>query len=222
MSKRILCYGDSNTWGYDPENQAEGAAYEVRLPSAARWTGVLQKGLGEGYTVIEEALNGRTTMWNDPVKPYRNGLSYLPACLESHAPLDIVIVMLGTNDMKPRICGRAFDSAEGAGKIAQVIRKSACGRGGAAPAVLIVSPVLIGSQIGELPFSEEFGGAAAHEESRRLRGFLQAKAAANSCAFLDAAEYAEAAGDGIHMDAAGHGRLAKALEEKVRELVRAG
>ncbi len=222
MSKRILCYGDSNTWGYDPGNQPEGAEHEVRFPSESRWTGVLKKRLGEGYTVIEEALNGRTTMWDDPTKPYRNGLSYLQACLESHAPLDIVIVMLGTNDMKPRICGRAYDSAEGTGKIAQVIGKSACGRDGAPPAVLIVSPVLISPQIEGLPFSDEFGGLAAHEESRKLGGFLKAKAAACSCAFLDAAEHAQAAGDGIHMDEEGHGRLAKALEEKVRELVRAG
>lgn len=93
--KNILCYGDSNTWGYDAETKN-------RFPPDVRWTGILKRTLGEGYHVIEEGLNGRTTVWDDPIEGYKNGREYLIPCLESHRPLDLVIIMLGTNNLKKR------------------------------------------------------------------------------------------------------------------------
>jgi len=87
--KTIVCFGDSNTWGFDP-------ASGERFPADVRWPGVLRAQLGGGYQVIEEGLNGRTTTVDDPLQPHRNGLTYLPPCLESHKPLDLVTIMLGT------------------------------------------------------------------------------------------------------------------------------
>ena len=93
--KRILCYGDSNTWGYDPATQE-------RFDRATRWTGVLRTTLGDGYEILEEGLNGRTTVWDDPIEGYKNGHTYLVPCLETHRPVDLVVLMLGTNDLKKR------------------------------------------------------------------------------------------------------------------------
>jgi lysophospholipase L1-like esterase len=87
--KTILCYGDSNTWGYAPGTGKRYLRHE-------RWTGVLQQLLGSNAVVIEEGLNGRTTTLDDPTKPFRNGKDYLIPCLDSHAPLDLVVLMLGT------------------------------------------------------------------------------------------------------------------------------
>ena len=105
--KSILCYGDSNTWGYDPQTRS-------RFPHDVRWTGVLASSLGTGYRVVEEGLNGRTTRWDDPIEAGRNGLTFLQPCLESHLPLDLVIVMLGTNDLKQRFGLSASDIAQSA------------------------------------------------------------------------------------------------------------
>jgi lysophospholipase L1-like esterase len=78
MTKRVLCYGDSNTWGFDPVSKK-------RIDYQERWTGLLQNELGEAYQVLEEGLNGRTTVWNDPIEGYKNGLEYLVPCIESHS-----------------------------------------------------------------------------------------------------------------------------------------
>ena len=93
MKKRIVCFGDSNTWGY---NALESSRYGEEI----RWTGRLQRLLGEEYTVIEEAQNGRTTVWDDPIENRLAGLTYLWPCMESHSPFDLLIIMLGTNDTK--------------------------------------------------------------------------------------------------------------------------
>ena len=106
--KTILCFGDSNTWGYNPENRQ-------RFGPEERWTGILRNSLGEDYRVIEEGLNGRTTLWDDPIEGFKNGLDYLMPCLESHRPFDLITIMLGTNDLKCRFSVSAFDIAESVG-----------------------------------------------------------------------------------------------------------
>ena len=112
--KTILCYGDSNTWGYDPANQ-------TRYPRDVRWPGVLRNGLGDGYIVIEEGLNGRTTVWDDPIELDKNGATYLRPCIQTHKPLDFVIIMLGTNDLKTRFSLPAYDIASGAGVLVDIV-----------------------------------------------------------------------------------------------------
>ena len=218
MSKRILCYGDSNTWGFMPDGQPKDGSYHIRFPFEARWTGILQGILGPGYRVIEEGLNGRTTMWDDPKAPYRNGVKYLDACIETHTPLDLIMIMLGTNDLKPRVSGRACDSADGVGLLVEMIRRNPCGRDNAAPPVLIVSPVAIGSHIERSPFADEFGGRAAHEEALKAPKYLAAKAQALGTEFTDAAKYAKTGPDGIHLDADSHKKLAKALAQKIKKI----
>lgn len=93
--KTIVCYGDSNTYGYNPEN---GFRYEYE----ERWTTILQKELKDSAIVIPEGLNGRTTSFEDELRPGRNGATYLDPCLHSHGPIDLVVLMLGTNDLKIR------------------------------------------------------------------------------------------------------------------------
>ena len=110
--RTVLCYGDSNTWGYDP-------ATRTRYPPHVRWTGVLATRLGAEYRVVEEGLNGRTTRWDDPIEPGRNGLTYLRPCIESHQPLDVIIIMLGTNDLKRRFDLSASDIAQSAAALAE-------------------------------------------------------------------------------------------------------
>ncbi len=91
--KTILCYGDSNTYGYDP---VSGGRFDHNI----RWPGVLRNDLGDGWWVIEEGCGGRTTVWEDPIERHKDGSAYLPACLHSHGPLDLIVIMLGTNDLK--------------------------------------------------------------------------------------------------------------------------
>jgi lysophospholipase L1-like esterase len=102
--RTVLCYGDSNTWGYDP-------ASKHRFRDSVRWTGVLQHLLSNRCRVIEEGLNGRTTVWPDPIAEYRNGKQMLIPTLETHKPLELVILMLGVNDCKRKFAASAYDIA---------------------------------------------------------------------------------------------------------------
>jgi len=147
--KTILCYGDSNTWGYNPLTKE-------RYSREERWTGILQKELGEDYEVIEEGLNGRTTVWDDPIEGYKNGKEYLIPCLESHRPVDLVIIMLGTNDLKKRFSLSTFEIANGAKVLVNIVQKSKAGPGEIAPKVLLMAPPPVG-KLTEL--AEEFEGA---------------------------------------------------------------
>ena len=124
--KTILCYGDSNTWGCIP---LTGAQPPRRYGPAQRWPGVLRRELGDGFGIVEEGLNGRTTVWDDPLEPYRSGKELLVPCLLTHQPIDLVIVMLGTNDLKGRFAVGARDIAAGAGLLLDIVRASDCGPG---------------------------------------------------------------------------------------------
>ena len=136
--RSILCYGDSNTWGCIPLCRP-GA----RKPAAGktRWPGVLLGvELGDGYWVVEAGLSGRTTVWDDPLKPHRNGRTLLLPTLLTHQPLDLVIVMLGTNDLKHRMNASAAEIAKGAGMLVDIVAASGCGPDGRAPQTLLVCP----------------------------------------------------------------------------------
>ena len=116
MSKTVLCYGDSNTYGYIPETG-------MRYPKEIRYPGKLQLLLGDDYLVIEEGCNGRTTIHDDPEDGWKNGLDYLKPCLNSHKPVDIVILMLGSNDLKDTFHLSAEEIAHGAGVLVDVIKE---------------------------------------------------------------------------------------------------
>ena len=113
--KTVLCYGDSNTYGYNPVNG-------MRYGESIRWTCRLRDLLGDGYRVIEEGCNGRTTIYDDPVDGWKNGLDYLRPCLNSHKPVDIVILMLGSNDLKDTFHLTAREIADGAGVLVDTIK----------------------------------------------------------------------------------------------------
>lgn len=208
MIYRILCYGDSNTWGYNPLTQG-------RYADDVRWTGVLQAELGSNYRVIEEGLNGRTTVWDDPIGCLKNGKTYLEPCLESQKPLDLVIIMLGTNDLKQRFSAPPTDIAAGAGILARMTMRSGTGRNDGDPMVLLVAPP---PTVRLTSYSDMFAGAG--EKSARFAAEYHRVAREQGCAYFDAGSVLiSSEKDGIHFEAEGHAALGKALAEKVRELL---
>ena len=205
--KRVLCFGDSNTWGYNP-------ATGDRFDRDVRWPGALRRVLGAGFEVIEEGLNGRTTVWDDPIEGYKNGRSYLIPCLESHRPLDLVVILLGTNDLKRRFSLTAFDVAQGAGVLVRDVQRSEAGRGGAAPALLLLAPPPVATLT---YFGQMFDGAV--EKSQRLGHYYRLVAEELGCHFLDTATVITSSDlDGIHFEAAEHARLGEAVAKMVLQL----
>jgi lysophospholipase L1-like esterase len=207
--RTILCYGDSNTWGSDPETGE-------RFPEGVRWPGVLRRALGEGYHVIEEGLPGRTTVREDPIEgDHKNGRAYLRPCLESHRPLDLVTLMLGTNDLKERFGTSASDIAQGAASLAETVLMSGCGPYGAAPGVLLVAPPPVG-RLTDL--AQMFEGSEG--KSRGFSAHYRHFAERSGCAFLDAAEVIVSSDvDGIHLDAGEHRKLGEAVAARIRGLM---
>ena len=206
--KTVLCYGDSNTYGADPSNPG-------RLAPDVRWTGVLARELGPGYRVIEEGLNGRTTRWDDAIEPGRNGLTTLQPILESHNPIDLVTIMLGTNDLKARFGLNASDIAQSAAGLGEIARRLARnGRGEPARVLLMAPPPTARITQYDLMF------AGAHEKSRQFAEYYRRAAAWNELDFLDVGSVIVSSdADGIHFDPDQHERLGKALAAKVRDLI---
>jgi lysophospholipase L1-like esterase len=206
--KTIVCYGDSNTWGYRPDTQ-------TRYRRDERWTGVLRNTLGDEYLVIEEGLNGRTTVWDDPIEGYKNGKEYLIPCLETHKPLDLVIIMLGTNDLKGRFSVGAFDIAKGAGVLVKIVQKSEAGFDGNPPKVLLMAPPPIAKLT---DFAPVFEGAKPKSD---LFSQEYARVAQEiGCALLDTADVIVSSDiDGIHLDIDEHRKLGEAVAARVRQLV---
>lgn len=203
--KTILCFGDSNTWGYDP-------ATATRFPLEGRWPSVMAARLGPDYLAIAEGLGGRTTVWDDPVEVDKNGARQLPSCLESHKPLDLVVIMLGTNDLKLRFGAGPLDIASGAQRLARMVLSSASGPEGRAPALLLVVPPPI-LELG--PFAEMFAGGAA--KSTRLAHFFTLKAKELGVPLLDAGQHVSSSPlDGIHFSAEGQRSLGEAVAAWVR------
>lgn len=206
----ILCYGDSNTFGSNPGGQP------FRHPIGTRWTGRLQQMLGEGYRIIEEGLGGRTTVWDDPLEPGRNGLTFLPVALLSHRPIDLVILFLGTNDCKSFYNAQPPVIARGAERLIETIRRFDYGAGIEAPKILLVSPIHIGREVTQGNFISFDAGSA--ERSRQLAPYFERSAKKYGCAFLDAAKVAGPGPDQLHMDAAGHEELAKVLYRMIKNM----
>jgi lysophospholipase L1-like esterase len=178
-----------------------------------RWTGHLAEGLAPDWEVIEEGQPGRTTVHDDPVVgPHRNGLRILPAVLESHRPIDLVVLMLGTNDLKGRFSVNATDIALSLEKLIAVIRSSTAGPDGEAPEVLLVAPPPI-EETGCL--AEIFEGGAA--KSRHLGSQIAGVAWRVDVPFIDAGEHiAVSPLDGIHYEEDAHAVLGQALLRAVR------
>lgn len=168
--------------------------------------------LGDDYRVIEEGLNGRTTRWDDPIEQGRNGLTYLAPCLESQHPLDMVLIMLGTNDLKQRFNLSASDIAQSAGGLASIAKRVAQNAAGEPPPVLLIAPPAITMLI---DLDEMFAGA--EPKSRLFSRYYRLSARWNGVAFFDAGSVIESSPlDGIHFEANAHRILAQALANEVR------
>lgn len=215
MTRQVLCYGDSNTWGCVP---LERAGSPTRFGPDERWPGVMRRELGSRWWVVEDGLNGRTTVLDDEFEPFRNGRDLLLPALLTHHPLDVVVIMLGLNDLKRQFDASPADVADGAGQLVDIVQRSSCGQRGAAPAVLLVCPPPIGRLT---HFAELFGGAA--EKSLELASAFRAIAQLRACAFLDAGAYVSCSDtDGVHLDRQAHDELGTAVAIAVRSLVATG
>ena len=207
--KTVLCYGDSNTYGYNPENG-------FRYPEKVRWTGRLQELLGAGYKVIEEGCNGRTTVFDDPVEGWKNGRDYLKPCLNSHKPVDIVILMLGSNDLKETFHAAPQEIADGVETLVKDIIEFTGIKQGFVPEILLVCPPEIGEGIRHSAFYGSFYENAI-ERSRKLPALYRQVAERQGCVFVNAAEHAEPSKlDSLHLSPDGHAGLAEALYRKVK------
>lgn len=211
MKKRILCFGDSNTWGYDPR----GGRYDDQT----RWPMRLQRLLGEDWTVIEEGLNGRTCVYDDPIEGgYKSGAQYLPPCLMSHNPLDLVVIMLGTNDAKHRFGLSPMTIGEGMMQLVRLVRLYAMDANGNPPKTLIIAPPPIQHTLMRSRHAQCFG-----EQAIAVTEGLAAQYARIAkllrCDFLDAAGVEVSAIDAVHLAQAGHLNLAERVCEKVRQIL---
>lgn len=214
--KTILCYGDSNTWGLDYANGG-------RIPFDERWPNVMQRELGDGYRVFAEGVNGRTSAQDDPADRFpeaKNGKKALVPCLRAHAPLDMVLLMLGTNDLKIPFFTSVEQIAANIGELAEITRCELKEFQGRAVPILLIAPMPIGDTIAHSPFCGPFGGEKAIEPSRQLAPAIRREAQRRSCPFLDAGEIASPNPvDAVHFTREGHLRFGRAAAQKVREVL---
>ena len=211
MIKTVLCYGDSNTFGYNPEN---GMRYSMDI----RYPGRLQALLGDEYAVVEEGCNGRTTIHDDPIDGWKNGLDYLRPCLHSHRPVDIVILMLGSNDLKHTFRLTAAQIADGAGVLVNVIKELTAEKQGFIPKIILVSPPEIGTGMRTSPFYGAFYEEAI-EESRKFPENYKRVADEKGCIFFDAAKHIYPSElDSLHLTPEGHRILADELCKVVKSI----
>ncbi|QRM55436.1 SGNH/GDSL hydrolase family protein [Sinorhizobium sp. BG8] len=210
--KTVLCYGDSLTWGYDAETLGRHALED-------RWPSVLQKALGPQVQVIAEGLNGRTTAYDDHLADCdRNGARILPTILHTHGPLDLVILMLGANDMKPVIAGTAFGAVQGMERLVELVRHHAWSFGDEdGPEILIVSPPAL-CETANTAFAAMFSGGVA--QSAMLATLYADLADEKDCGFFDAGSVARTTPlDGVHLDAENTRAIGRGIEPVVRMML---
>jgi lysophospholipase L1-like esterase len=219
---RVVVFGDSNTYGWIPTPNPPSTRYDAEK----RWPGVLQKELGSNYQVIEEALDGRTTDAADPGSPISgaqlDGSAYLPACLASHLPVDLVVIMLGTNDLKPVFNRTPLRIALGAAHLIELVNTLNGGVGTTYPnpKVLLICPPPLNPVIEQGPvFGEMFKGGV--EKSKELPALYAAVAKMGDAEYLDTGSVISTDGvDGLHFTAESHQKLGAAIAAKVKELLK--
>jgi lysophospholipase L1-like esterase len=208
VTRTVLCFGDSNTYGQIP-----GRGPLERYRREERWAGVLGRALGSGWQIIEEGLSGRTTVHDDPIEgALKNGRTYLRPCLQSHAPLDLIIIMLGTNDLKRRFNMPPSEVAMGIGCLVHDIRELSPGPAGHDPEIMIVAPPPMLPDLRE--WEAIFSGA--QEKSRKLALEFEIMADSLEVHFFDAGTACQCSpADGFHIDGEAHRRLGEALAQEV-------
>jgi len=210
----VLCYGDSNTQGTKPDRSGRYSANE-------RWTGILQQKLGGGYYIIEEGLGGRTTDLDhpNPKKPSRNGLTYFRACVDSHMPLDFIIIMLGPNDLKTVYGRTAQDVAKALKQYPDYVYEYCAFRNVKKPKIILVSPAYMNEKAPKFIESMPSPGiydAESAQKSRQLSKPIQQIAQETDCIFFDAGPNAKTGDDGCHLDRESHQKLAREFEKLLR------
>ncbi|MBP5598543.1 MAG: SGNH/GDSL hydrolase family protein [Pseudobutyrivibrio sp.] len=202
--KSVLCFGDSNTYGLKPDGSG-------RFEKTERWTGVLSEMLGhQDYEVIEEGLVGRTTVFEDSTRQGRNGSKLLPILLESHGPVDTVVVMLGTNDCKAVYNASPKLIARGAEILLRQIRDN-----NSAAKILLLSPIHLGETVWQEEYDPEFDEKSVLT-SKELKAVFAKLAEEFDCMFLAASDVAKPSEtDQEHLDAKGHLALANAIYKKL-------
>lgn len=212
---RVLCFGDSNTWG-----SATVPRPDERYFADERWPGVAQADLGPQWRLIEEGLPGRTTVHDDPTEgAYMNGSTYLLPCLRSHRPLDAVVIMLGTNDLKAKFSVPAYEIGSGIGVLLGIVERSEAGRGAGVPRTLVVCPPPLLTHTGAFPdYAEMLEGG--YDKSLKLRPHYERVAKEAGAAFLAAGDHVvTSAYDGIHFDPDQQQKLGTAIAAALRPLL---
>lgn len=207
--KQIICFGDSNTYGYIPGTGK-------RYPWGVRWTSILNEKLGfDNYRVVEEGLCGRTTVFEDPLRDGRCGVKAFPAILETHSPsdTDVVVIMLRTNDCKSVYGASAEFVGKGAARLIRQIRAYS-----KKVKVLLVSPIHLGEKVWQKDYDPEFSKNSI-DVSRQLADEYRKISESENVFFLDASQYASPSEtDQEHMDEDGHRRFAQAIYDKIRNI----
>lgn len=206
----VVCFGDTNTWGYDNRSGE-------RLPYGERWTGILAHELGDDFRIIEEGQPGRATT-EDPVEPGKNAKKYIGPCLESHEPVDVFVMMLGQPDLKKRFSLTACDISMGIEVLAKIVLTSNAGPEHRPPKLLIISPVQVGVVAGS-PMENWFPSVGTSERSAQLPALYKRIADKYGAEFLEASTVAATAEDAIHIDNSSHKAFACAVAEKIRKLL---
>lgn len=205
----VLCFGDSLTWGFNPADRS-------RYGHAIRWTRRMQNELGADFYVVEDGLNGRTTVYEDPVMGDKNGLAHLKTALKAHMPIHVLILMLGTNNLKTRFGLSAEEIAMSLTLHLDLAVKSDCGPNGDPPKILLMSPPPLGPMAG-MPFEAQFSDRSVFE-SHRLAQQYKLKAEEFGVAFFDTGTLVSASAvDAVHLDAQPQAMLAEAVAEEIRK-----
>lgn len=210
--QHILVYSDSLSWGIIPTTRK-------RLPFEHRWPGVMELSLcamGLRVRVIEDCLNGRRTVWDDPFKPGRNGLVGLAQRIEIHSPLELVILMLGTNDFQSMHAHNAWHSAQGIAALVSAIRNAPIEPGMPVPPILVIAPPAIVKPQG--PIAPKFDGG--EEKCVGLATAYQTVCTEMGCHFFDAGSVVTSSKiDGVHLDLDQHQVLGTAISQFARPLL---
>lgn len=211
--KSVLCFGDSNTHGTKPMARF---GQRGRYPADIRWTGHLRASLPENVALIEEGHPGRTTVHDDPIEgAHKNGLPALQVALETHRPIDLLLIMLGTNDFKARYSVTAADVARSMDRLLRIVETSESGPDSGIPKVLLIAPPPI-EERGCLAGIFEGGG----EKSRRFAVLLGEVAKEHGAGFIDAGSVIQVSTvDGVHFEEDAHAELGKAIAREVAKVI---
>lgn len=219
--RTVLCYGDSNTWGATHDLGKSGD----RIPYASRWTTVVQRGLGDSFIVVPEGLNGRTTAIDDPYEnpdfagvggQGMNGKRFLLPCMHSHKPLALVVIGLGTNDLKSRFSLTPWDIASGVRSLVHTARQSNAGEEGVAPKVLVLSPALIR---GCHPEPVKWGFVDCQDRSRRAIAAVGQMCEEEKVPFVDLSAIAETGEDGVHFSTESARRIGEHILVEAKKIL---